>query len=297
MNKRLAAFFIVEHQEFQEYMADDARQVASRAGYDLEMFFCDGQAVTQIEQLFSVIRLPENERPAGIIVEPVAGDGHARVAQAAARAGIGWVVVNDVFDYMSALRAEYPALPVSSVSRSEMAIGAIQGQQCRALQPSGGELLYLQGPIRSKSAVGRAEGFRDELKGSGLHIEDLIGDWTESGGEEAMKRWLRFFGTTSKLPKVICCQNDSMAVGARRALRSAMPEASAVAITGCDGLPKGGQALVREGELAATVVTPSPAGPAAKLIIDFWEKQTPPAATVTLAPKSMPSIADLSARS
>ena len=64
-------------------------------------------------------------------------------------------------------------------------------------------------------------------------------------------------------------------------------------ITGCDGLPEGGQRLVREGGLAATVITPSNAGPAVDLIAEGLRTQRPIPAEVTLKPASFPDLGAL----
>ena len=51
-----------------------------------------------------------------------------------------------------------------------------------------------------------------------------------------------------------------------------------VPFLGCDGLPEGGQRMVAEGVLAATVVTPSNTGPALEVVARWLQtRQTPPA--------------------
>jgi ABC-type sugar transport system substrate-binding protein len=44
------------------------------------------------------------------------------------------------------------------------------------------------------------------------------------------------------------------------------PELARLPVVGCDGTPEGGQALVRGGELAGTVVLPVTSGPAVELL-------------------------------
>ena len=97
-------------------------------------------------------------------------------------------------------------------------------------------------------------------------MRGVNGDWTEAGGEKAVVSWLRLKTAEAFRPDVVACQNDSMAVGARKALREHRREWGALPFLGCDGLPEGGQKMVAEGALAATVVTPSNTGPALELV-------------------------------
>ena len=88
---------------------------------------------------------------------------------------------------------------------------------------------------------------------------------------------------------VVGCQNDSMAVGARRAVAALRPAwADDVRFTGCDGLPEGGRKLVDSGQLAATVVTPSNTGPALERIASWLRTGELPPRDVLLEPLSHP---------
>jgi ABC-type sugar transport system substrate-binding protein len=94
---------------------------------------------------------------------------------------------------------------------------------------------------------------------------------------------------------VVVSQNDAMAVGVRRAIRAHRPDWGEVPLAGCDGLPDGGQRLVRAGELAATIVTPTTAGPAVALVARALAGQ-PVAAEVRLAAQSFPVEEELARR-
>jgi hypothetical protein len=63
--------------------------------------------------------------------------------------------------------------------------------------------------------------------------------------------------------QVVQAQNDFLALGARRALeeqpsKSGQDHKSRVSFLGVDGLPKTGQAWVRQGTLEATIIVPQP---------------------------------------
>jgi ABC-type sugar transport system substrate-binding protein len=93
----------------------------------------------------------------------------------------------------------------------------------------------------------------------------------------------------------VVCQNDAMAVGARRAMRELRPDWTDVPLTGCDGLPNGGQELVATGELAATVVKPPTTGPAIEVVARALSGEaTPP--HVVLEPTSWPSEDEIKSR-
>jgi hypothetical protein len=61
-----------------------------------------------------------------------------------------------------------------------------------------------------------------------------------------------------------------------------------VPFLGCDGLPEGGQKLVAEGVLAATVVTPSNTGPALEIAARWLQTKHLPPREVLLAARSHP---------
>jgi methyl-galactoside transport system substrate-binding protein len=292
----VAVSLLAEDQEFQRMQAQDARAAGIRAGFGVSVTFSENSAILQIQQLYKVIHGPAAQRPKAIIVETVVGEGLERVARAAARAGIGWILVNRKVAYLGALRAEYPSLPIAAVSTDQEEIGRIQARQFLALVPSGrGLVLYVQGPPDTSAAQDRLRGAEGGLAGTGMETKVIDGLWTEASGRDAVRRWLRLKSSEGLLPSVIGCQNDAMAVGARDALAD-WPDLANVPLTGCDGLPDGGQRLVATGHLAATVLAPSNTGPAVDLVANALRtKQTPPAELI-LRPSSFPAESELARR-
>ena len=278
-----------ETQEFQRLQAEDARDAAVEAGVDVEVVFAENNAIRQIQQLYKVIHAPEPQRPKAILVQTVSGDGLERVARAAVRAGIGWVLISRKVPYTEVLRQEHPHLPIGTVTADHVEIGRLQGRQFRALIPSGqGVVLYLQGPPDTSAAEGRLRGVWEMLAGTRIELKVIEGQWTESSGQQAVERWLRLKRLASVRPAVIGCQNDQMAQGARRALLAAGPEMRSVPLTGVDGLPNGGQRLVQVGELTATVVVPSSTGPAIRALAGAVGTGAPMLAELRIAPRSYP---------
>lgn len=284
---RLVASFLSEDQEFQVMQAADAKLAAGRAGLDLEVLYAENNAVLQIQQLYRFVHAPEAERPAVIIVETVVGEGLERVARNAARAGIGWVLLNRKVGYLESLRQEWPKLPISTVGTDQLEVGRIQGRQVRAFLPKGGSMLYVQGPADTSAAQERQEGLQETISGLKIETKVLYAEWTEESAAKAVVAWLRLKTSESFHPGLVSAQNDAMAMGARKALLAQRQEWSRLPFTGCDGLPEGGQRLVDTKMLAATVVVPSNAGPAVELVARFLNGEPAPAQLV-LKPHSYP---------
>jgi ribose transport system substrate-binding protein len=181
----------------------------------------------------------------------------------------------------------HPGLPIAMVGTDQKEVGRIQGRQCRALCPGGGRALCVRGPEYSSVAADRFTGLQEAL-GAGFEVRALNGDWTDGGGEHAVASWLRLSTATAFRPDVVACQNDSMAVGARRALARHHPGWGSAPFLGCDGLPEGGQKMVAVGELAATIVTASNTGPALELVSRWMRTGEIPPAEILLPPRSYP---------
>jgi ABC-type sugar transport system substrate-binding protein len=285
--RRLVASFLSEDQEFQVMQAADAKLAAVRAGLDLEVLYAENNAVLQIQQLYRFVHAPEEERPAVIIVETVVGEGLERVARNAARAGIGWVLLNRKVGYLESLRQEWPRLPISTVGTDQLEVGRIQGRQARALLPKGGSMLYLQGPADTSVAQERHQGLQEAIAGVKIETKVLYAEWTEESAEKGVVAWLRLRTSGSFHPGLVSAQNDAMAMGARKALLAQRQEWSRLPFTGCDGLPEGGQRLVDTKLLAATVVIPSNAGPAVELVARCLKGEPAPPQVVQ-TPRSYP---------
>jgi ABC-type sugar transport system substrate-binding protein len=285
---KLVTAFLTADQEFQVMQAEDARHAAARLGLEIEVVFADNNGVAQIQQLFRYVHRPEEERPAAIIVESVTGNGLERVARNAASAGIGWVLLNRKVSYLQSLHEAHPQLPISMVTADQLETGRIQGRQLRALLPDGGFVLYIQGPSDTSAAQERLQGMQEAIAGHGIETKVLVGDWTEKSGDVAVTSWLRLKSTEGLRLDLVAAQNDAMAIGARKALSARRPEWAGLPFTGVDGLPEGGQRLVRAGTLAATVIMPSNAGPAVNLVAAHLRSGRRAPLELVLAPSSYP---------
>jgi ribose transport system substrate-binding protein len=282
--------------DYQQEQAAAAKETAQRLGIALEVVHADNDAIKQSDQIVQAIQRPAEKRPNAILFEPLGSTSLPQAARAASASGMGWVVLNRGAEYIPELRRTGRA-PVFSVSSDHVAIGRIQGLQFAALLPQGGSVLYIQGPSENSAAKERTIGMQ-ETKPPNIKINMLKGQWTEESAHKAVSSWMRLSTSGVQFVDLVGAQDDSMAMGARKAMEEHPDEALrkkwlAVPFTGCDGLVNTGQRQVRGGELAATVVVP----PNTKLALEMLmaamqESKTPPEQVLTV-PTSFPTIEEL----
>ena len=256
-----------------------AQQAARKLGVDLEIVYARNDGIVQSQQLLSSIQSTTAPRPDAILFEPAGSTAHPQVARAAATAGIGVVLLNRDADYIAELRRLFP-VPTFSITSNHEEIGRIQGQQLSALFPVGGNVLYIQGPSESLAAKQRYAGVL-ETKPSGVQLRVLKAQWTEASAYKTVGSWLLLSTSRQARIEAVCAQDDSMAMGARKAFeecREMREQLQKMPFLGCDGMPKTGQEWVRRKLLTATIFIP----PNADLAIEMMAKSI---ATGTLPPE------------
>jgi len=282
-----------------DYQIEQARAAESagrKFGVDVQILYAENDAINQSTQILKAIQAAPDERPDAIIFEPVGGTALPQVARAAVNSGIGWVVLNRDANYIAELRHTGGA-PVFSVSSDHVEIGRIQGRQCATLLPTGGTVLYVQGPSENSAAKERTQGMQ-EAKPGNIHLIMLKGQWTEESSQRAVRSWLKLSTSQKTSVDLVAAQDDSMAVGARKAFQELPTEAERERWTsrpflGCDGLPNTGQAWVRSGLLTATIFIPPNTGQAIEVLVDSLQNgKTPPECALTRA-VSVPPLESL----
>jgi ribose transport system substrate-binding protein len=283
--------------DYQIEQAASAEESARRLGADLRIIYAENDAITQSQQLLRIIQSASpGTRPDAIIFEPAGSTGLPQVARAAASAGIGWVILNREAEYISELRSAHRA-PVFSITSDHREIGRIQGRQAGALLPHGGSILYIQGPSGSDAAQQRTEGLQ-EAKPKNVQARMLRAQWTEASSHQAVSAWLRLSTSRELVMDAIVAQDDSMAMGARKALQeiSDLHQRDrwlSLPFTGCDGMPKTGQTWVRNGSLAATVIVPPNTGLALEMLVKTIHTGVLPAERTFTDVRSYPPLSDL----
>ncbi len=282
--------------DYQIEQAASAEDAARRLGADLQIIYADNDAINQSQQLLKVIQ--SASRPDAIIFEPAGSTGLSQVARAAATAGIAWVILNREAEYTAQLRGTYK-VPVFCITSDHKEIGRVQGRQIGALLPRGGSLLYIQGPSGSDAAQQRTDGML-QTKPADVQVRMVRAQWTEGSAHQAVSAWLRLSTSRTSQLDAIIAQDDSMAMGARKAFQEITNLEQrdrwlSLPFTGCDGMPKTGQAWVRSGLLAATVVVPANAGLALEMLAKAMNHGVlPPERTFTDV-RSYPAIEEMAA--
>jgi ribose transport system substrate-binding protein len=293
---RFLVSLTTDDNDYQIEQAQSAEKAANLQGVEVQIIYADNDAINQSTQLLRAIQVPEQERPNAIIFEPVGGTALPQVARAAVNAGIAWAILNREATYVPDLRRT-SKVPIFSVSSDHVEIGRIQGRQFAALLPKGGSVLYIQGPSENSAAKERTAGML-EIKPANIQIVGLKGQWTEESAQRSVRSWLKLTTSQRAAIDLIGAQDDSMAIGARRAFEEISNESERerwlrLPYTGCDGLPSTGQAWVRNGTLTATIFIPPNAGQAIEMLVDtlVLRKSVPERALT--APLSIPPVDQL----
>ena len=279
--------------DYQVEQAQSAEQAGTRLGVTVEIIYADNDAINQSTQILKAVQSAPEARPDAIVFEPVGGTALPQVARAAAGAGIGWAVLNRDASYLEELRRTTSA-PMFGVSSDHVEIGRLQGRQLAALLPKGGAVLYIQGPSENSAAKDRTAGMQ-ETKPANIQATLLKAQWTEESSLRAVRSWLKLSTSQKSTIDVVAAQDDSMAMGARKAFQEMSSEIDRerwlkIPFIGCDGLPSTGQAWVRSGQLAATVFVPPNTGQAIEMIVDAIQNKKQPPARVLVAPRSIPAL-------
>jgi len=295
-NFKFLVSLITNDNDYQLEQANSAQQSARKLSIDATIVYADNDAITQSTQILRAIQVPDKERVHAVVFEPVGGTALPQVAKAAMQAGVGWAVLNRDAPYVADMRLT-SKVPIFIVTHDQVEVGRIAARQCSALLPSGGSILYIQGPSQTGVAKERETGLRETIPAN-IHITVLRGQWTEESALRAVRSWLSLSTSRKAAIDLVVSQNDAMAIGARKAFQEIAEESErerwlAIPFLGCDGVPKTGQSWVRSGLLTATILTPPTAGQAIEMLVDAFEnKRVLPERTFSSA-SSIPPLKDL----
>jgi ABC-type sugar transport system substrate-binding protein len=282
--------------DYQQEQAAAAEKAGRRLGVDVKIIHANNDALAQSQQLLHYVQDSAVARPDAIMFEPAGGTAFPQVARAAAAAGIGWVILNHEVDYIAELRRTFK-VPVFAISSDHQEVGKIQGQQFGALLPNGGSILYIEGPANSSAAKERTAGM-NLTKPANIQVKTMRANWTEESAHKTVSSWLRLSTSQESHVDLVGAQDDSMAIGVRKAFSEIAESERArwmkIPITGCDGMPKTGQAWVRNGTLAATIFIRPNTDLGIEMLVEAFKGAAMPERKVTVS-ESVPSIRDLAA--
>lgn len=285
--------------DYQIEQWESAEQAARKLGVEVQIIHAQNDAISQSTQILKAVQAPKELRPDAIVFEPVGGTALPQVAKAAVNAGMGWAVLNRDAAYIQELR-NISSSPIFALSSDHVEIGRIQGRQMAAMLRGGGSVLYIQGPSENSAAKERTAGMQ-ETKPANVQITLLKAQWTQESAQKSVRSWLKLTTSQRAAVDLVSAQDDSMAMGARDAFKELTNEDERerwlkLPFTGCDGLPKTGQAWVRSGMLAATVFVPPNAGQAIEMLVEALQNKKRPPERVLTAPVSIPALDALSRR-
>jgi len=259
--------------DYQQEQAAAAEKAARRLGVEVKIIHANNDALVQSQQLLQYVQDSSTAKPDAILFEPAGGTAFPQVARAAVAAGIGWVVDHEE-------------------------IGRIQGLQFAALLPNGGSVLYIEGPNNSSAAKQRSLGM-NRNKPANVSVKAIRANWTEESSYKAVNSWLRLQTSQQSRIDLVGAQDDSMAMGARKAFSEiAEPDRARwmkIPVTGCDGMPKTGQPWVRNGSLAATIYIRPNTDLAIEMLVEAFKSGAMLPERKVTEPESIPSLAELAA--
>jgi ribose transport system substrate-binding protein len=284
---------LTQENDYQVEQAASAEDSARKLGIGVQVIYADNDSILQSQQILKFVQGEAQLRPDGIIIEPVGGTGLPQVARAAVQSGIAWVILNREVGYVGELRQSSSA-PVFTVATDNQEVGRIQSRQFAALLPSGGSVLYIQGPSDSETSKLRLAGML-ETKPANVQVKTIKAQWTEASAFKAITSWLQLSTSQHAQIDLVAAQNDAMAAGAKKAFQqvnsiAAMDHWSSLRFVGVDGVPKTGQAWVKEQLLTATIITPPLAGTALEMILSAMRSGKFPPEVTLIEPTSYPTI-------
>lgn len=291
-NLSFVVSLITEDSDYQRDQAAAAKEAADRLKVNVRICYAENDAIKQNQQLFEVIQNPSSGVNA-IVVEPAGSTALPQVARAAVDAGLGWVLLNRDDASISEL-AQRSKNPVFAVTANQEETGRIIGQQLRALVPTGGDVLCIQGPTSNPVSAQRLDGMND-TKPENVTFKLLRSPyWTEAAGFQTVSSWLRLSTSQHGEYAAVVAQSDLIALGARRAFQEltnldVRDRWLSLPFLGVNGL-KVGQNAVRSKLLASTVAIPPSTVPAIEMLVKAYRNGQAAPRVTFVRPSSYPSL-------
>lgn len=218
-------------------MSDAVKAKAAELGVELTVYDGGQDAAKQVSQVETAVTQGITE----IVIEPVSVDGIVPAIEAATKAGIPVVVVNQKISKPEAASAFVGVSNVDGgVMEMKTAAEAIGGK---------GNVAFLLGPMGSDAQLGRTEGYYNVLKDYPdiKVVFEQTANWKTDEALKLVENWLQ----TGTEINAIVANNDGMALGALKAVEDAKL-LDKIKIYGLDATPDA-LAAVKDGRMAATV--------------------------------------------
>ena len=193
--------------QFLQTVADGMEAKADEiGGVTLTIVAADEETDTQLGQVENFVSSGVD----AIIVIPVDTDATGPMTEAATAANIPLVYVNR-------RPAEKPDT-VPYVGSDSLYAGTVEMQALADLAEDDGNVVILIGDPANEAAVLRTKGCKDVAAERGMEVtKEQSGNWRRVEGLEIMENWIQ----SGDPFKVVCANNDEMALGAIEALKNA----------------------------------------------------------------------------
>jgi simple sugar transport system substrate-binding protein len=214
------------------------KQTAEQLG--VKLVFSDAQQ--KQENQISAMRTCIQQGVDVIALPPVVEDGWDAVLTEAKDAGIPVIIVDRS---VSADKSLYAA----HIGSDMVLEGQRAADEMNKMLPDGGKIIELSGTTGSGAAVGRAEGFRQNLNDNIEIIDSQTGNFTTAEGKPVMEAFLKKY--EGQIDGAFI-HNDNMAIGAVEAMKAAGLKPGDVKLVSVDGT-RGGFQLMIDGWVQADV--------------------------------------------
>ena len=198
------------------------------------LVFSDAQQ--KQENQISAIRACIQQGVSVIALPPVVQDGFDTVLTEAQNAGIPVIIVDRSV-------SSDPSLYAAHIGSDMVLEGKRAAEAMNKLLPNGGAVLELSGTTGSGAAVGRSQGFKDNLNSNIKILDSQTGNFTRAEAIPVMQAFLQKYKAGVDF-QGIEIQNDDMGLGAIEALKAAGVNPGDLQIVSYDGTRGGFQAMV-----------------------------------------------------
>jgi len=231
--------------EFFKTMEDGARahQKDNADTYDL---ICNGiKDEKDVAKQISLVEQMIAQEVDAIVIAPADSQALIPVCKKAQKAGIVVVNIDNKFED-AVLKDKNVRIPFVGPDNRRGA--RLVGEHLATKLKAGDEVAIIEGAPNAFNGVQRKLGFEDAMKAAGMKIvSSQTGHWESAPAEKVVS------GIVGEHPeiKAILCANDSMALGAVAALKSA-DKSGDVLVIGYDNI-SAVQGLIKEGKVLCTI--------------------------------------------
>lgn len=238
-SKEYKIALLMSHQTnaFTTAVSQGAKDKGAELGVTVEVFDGGQDQAKQASQMEQCITQGYD----GILVEPISVDGIAPSVKAANEAGIPVITQTQKMTQQELAKAY--------CGGNDASAGELQMQKAVEALGGKGNIVVLYGPMGSDGQLIRKEGY-DKILADNPDVKIVFEDTANWKTDEALAKMETWLQTGTEINAVVA-QNDSMALGAQKAIEDAGKQDD-ILVFGVDAVPEG-IASIAEGKMDGTV--------------------------------------------